>query len=94
MSNVVALPFTLGDAIRRARIDAKMSMEEVAIAVGVRYKTVWNWEHDIFAPRGRNLSRLIEVTGAAWLPHAAVTLRCDSRCYPKCADQELSPVAA
>ena len=39
-------PRTLGEHLRRARIDRKMTNVEVAHILGVAYQTVEKWEHN------------------------------------------------
>lgn len=94
MSDVQSFPFTVGDAMRRARIDAGLSPEEVAVELKVGYRTVLNWENDKYMPRGRTLLAFAELTRCPWLLETIRSARTRSRCFAKCADQELSPVAA
>ena len=67
MADLASLPFTVGDAIRRARIDAGLTVEEVAVALKVSYRTVLNWESDKFMPRGRTLLAFARLTASDWL---------------------------
>ena len=39
-------PRTLGEHLRRARVDRKMTNVEVAHILGVAYQTVEKWEHN------------------------------------------------
>lgn len=94
MTDTERYPFTVGDAIRRARIDAGLTCEEVAVGLKVSYHTVRNWENDKFVPRGRALAAFVQLTGADWLLETVNLVRTRSRCFATCADQELSPVAA
>lgn len=38
-------PRTLGDHIRKKRLDLGLQQQEVATQIGVTKSTVWNWEH-------------------------------------------------
>jgi len=38
-------PVTLGDHLRRRRIELGLYQKEVAVRLGVTATTVWNWEH-------------------------------------------------
>lgn len=86
-------PFTIGDAVARARLDADMTREELAVALGVGYRTICNWETDTFVPRGRHLAQLAQVTKAPWLVEAVGSARTRSRCLNAYADQPLLAMA-
>lgn len=84
-------PFTVGDAMRRARIDAGLSPQDVAGALGLNYNTILRWESGAKIPGGKNLARFIRVTGAHWLPDALEDLgNASSRCYVDLAGHELA----
>ena len=75
MTQTAQFPFTIDDAIRRARLDADLTPKEVALGIGCAYRTVLRWETGEKIPSGRNLARFIQLTGAAWLPEAIEVLR-------------------
>lgn len=60
----------LCDRIQRARDEAGMKRrEELALAVGVAERTVYNWEHGISSPRAEQVAKIASATGVdvAWL---------------------------
>lgn len=61
---------TLGSRIRAARKAQKLTMEEVARALGVSYPAVQQWETDKTIPTVENLTRLQSVVGVALLSDA------------------------
>lgn len=42
---IIKEPVTLGDLLRRRRLDLGLYQKEVAIQIGVTPSTIWNWEH-------------------------------------------------
>jgi DNA-binding XRE family transcriptional regulator len=38
-------PVTLGDHLRRRRLELGLYQKDVAIQIGVTASTIWNWEH-------------------------------------------------
>ncbi|QEM66770.1 helix-turn-helix domain-containing protein [Geobacter sp. FeAm09] len=40
-------PLTIGDHIRKKRMDLGLLQREVAATIGVSENTIWNWEHGI-----------------------------------------------
>jgi len=42
---LVTEPKTLGEKLRRRRIELGLQQKEVAARLGVTASTVWNWEH-------------------------------------------------
>jgi transcriptional regulator with XRE-family HTH domain len=55
----------LGVAIRRARRAARLSQDEIAVAVGVRQSSVSQWERGITTPTTHHLLLLLKLLGAA-----------------------------
>lgn len=94
MTQAVEFPFTAGDAFRRARIDADLTAKDLAAGLHVDYQTVLRWEKGAKIPRGENLAKIVELTGATWLPDALNRLRTRSRCSGVLADDTLSVLAA
>ena len=94
MTQVEAFPFTTDDCIRRARIDARLTPNELAIALDCNYQTVLRWENGTKIPSGRNLVRLIAVTGAQWLPQALESARTRNRCFATDPGQTARALAA
>ncbi len=39
-------PITLGDHLRRRRLQLELYQKDVAIQIGVTTSTIWNWEHN------------------------------------------------
>lgn len=56
-------PKTLGERIRKARMDQHLMVKELAQRVGVVPETVINWEKRNLRPTRRHLERLREVLG-------------------------------
>ncbi|MBN1958577.1 MAG: helix-turn-helix transcriptional regulator [Desulfuromonadales bacterium] len=42
---LVKEPVTLGDHLRRRRLELGLYQKDVAIQIGVTASTIWNWEH-------------------------------------------------
>jgi transcriptional regulator with XRE-family HTH domain len=55
-------PSTLGEHIRKRRLDLGLLQIEVARIIGVTESTVWNWEHEI-EPELRHIPKIIEFLG-------------------------------
>ena len=53
-------PHTLGEHIRKARMDRRLMIKELAALVGVSEDTVINWEKRGVKPMGKSLRRLQE----------------------------------
>ncbi|MCK4852133.1 MAG: helix-turn-helix transcriptional regulator [Candidatus Omnitrophica bacterium] len=51
-------PKTLGERIRRARMDKNMLIRELAEIIGVTEDSVINWEKRDMRPSGRSLERV------------------------------------
>ncbi len=56
-------PITLGDHIRRQRIDRKLLQEDVAKAIGVSTDCITNWENNRNTPQIQFLPKIIEFLG-------------------------------
>ncbi len=54
---------TLGERIRRFRLEQGLYQAQLAKRVGVDEMTIVNWEKDRSAPRGSRLARLAEALG-------------------------------
>lgn len=62
------IPFvTLGEEIRKARIDAHMDQQQLATALGVSRPLVSKWERNRSEPTATQFRRLAELTNAPWL---------------------------
>ncbi|MBI3292234.1 MAG: helix-turn-helix transcriptional regulator [Elusimicrobia bacterium] len=56
-------PRTLGEHIRKARMDRRLMIKELAVLVGVSEDTVINWEKRGVQPAGSKLERVREALG-------------------------------
>jgi len=54
---------TLGDHIRKRRLDLNLLQKDVARIIGVAQETVWNWENGATNPAVRCLPGIIEFLG-------------------------------
>ena len=54
---------TIGDHLRKKRLDMGIFQKEVAIAIGVDTLTVCNWENNLTNPRLKFLPKVIEFLG-------------------------------
>ena len=61
--------WTLADRMEKARKDAGLSTQEIADAIGISRKSVWNYEHGTTKPLRPILAAWAEVTGTyvEWL---------------------------
>lgn len=64
---VIEMPFRLGDAIRRARLDAGLDQAELAKQLEVSRPLVSRWENGKGCPDVRQMRRIAESTGAEYL---------------------------
>ncbi|MSU51334.1 MAG: helix-turn-helix domain-containing protein [Opitutus sp.] len=62
------LPRTLGDHIRRRRIDLKLLQKEVGQHMGVHCLSVWNWERNRTEPELKHQPAIIAFLGYDPLP--------------------------
>jgi DNA-binding XRE family transcriptional regulator len=53
---------TVGDHIRKKRLDLGLQQHEVAEAIGVTESTIWNWEHGT-KPLAKYLPKIIKFLG-------------------------------
>ena len=60
-------PVTLGDHLRRRRLELGMFQKDVAAQIGVTASTIWNWEHG-WTVDTRLLPRVIAFLGYNPLP--------------------------
>lgn len=69
MSTTPAPRWTLGERIRKARLDAALDQTQLAQRLGIARQTLSRWESDLTGPRVADLRRLADLTGvpAAWL---------------------------
>jgi transcriptional regulator with XRE-family HTH domain len=58
-----ANPRTLGDHLRKARVDRGQTLEQVARLLGVLGLTVHNWECNIYSPKPRSREKIVEFLG-------------------------------
>ncbi|MGH7274091.1 MAG: helix-turn-helix transcriptional regulator [Nitrospiria bacterium] len=55
-------PVSLGDHLRKKRLDLGLLQAQVAETIGVTKSTVWNWEHGT-NPETRYQSKIIQFLG-------------------------------
>jgi len=60
---------TLGDHIRKRRLDLGLFQKEVAEKIGVDETTIYNWERNATNPPNRHIPRIIEFLGCNPLPN-------------------------
>lgn len=58
---------TLGDLLKRARLDAGMEQAELAEKVGCSRASIGAWERDRNQPDFGWIKRIVAATGATWL---------------------------
>lgn len=58
---------TLGDLLRRARLDAGMDQAELAEKIGISRSAIGAWERDRSQPDFGWLKRIIAATDARWI---------------------------
>jgi transcriptional regulator with XRE-family HTH domain len=54
---------TLGDHLRKKRLDLKLLQKDVAKIIGVEEATIWNWENNRSSPKLRHIPKIIEFLG-------------------------------
>ena len=64
---LVKEPVTLGEHLRRRRLELGLYQKEVAIQIGVTTSTIWNWEHGWIIDL-RHIPRVIEFLGYNPIP--------------------------
>ena len=52
-------PQTIGEHIRKRRLDLRLKQKDVAEIIGVTESTIWNWEHGV-EPELRHIPKIIE----------------------------------
>jgi DNA-binding XRE family transcriptional regulator len=58
-----ANPRSIGEAIRKRRLDLGLRQVDVAEIIGCNEMTVVNWEQDYTNPRGNHMPRVIKFLG-------------------------------
>jgi DNA-binding transcriptional regulator YiaG len=48
-------PETIGEHIRKKRMDCRLMQSDVANIIGVSEESIWNWEHGRTKPSKKNL---------------------------------------
>jgi DNA-binding XRE family transcriptional regulator len=59
---LIQKPVTLGDHLRRRRLELGLYQKDVAAKIGVTTSTIWNWEHN-WTIDPRYIPLVIEVLG-------------------------------
>jgi transcriptional regulator with XRE-family HTH domain len=54
---------TIGDHIRKKRLDLKLHQYEIAPLIGVNKTTIFNWERNYSSPKLRQIPKIIEFLG-------------------------------
>jgi len=54
---------TLGDHLRKKRLDLKLLQKEVAKRIGVNETTIWNWENNCSSPSLSYIPKIIKFLG-------------------------------
>ena len=54
---------TIGDHLRKKRLDLELSQKEVAQIIGVSEATIWNWENNRKSPKVSFLPKIFEFLG-------------------------------
>ncbi len=53
-------PKTIGEYIRKKRMDNRLMQSEVASIIGVSEESIWSWENDRIKPSKKNVIRINE----------------------------------
>ena len=53
-------PKTIGEHMRKKRMDSRLMQSEVANIIGVSEESIWNWEHGRTKPSKKNLGIINE----------------------------------
>ena len=56
-------PSSLGQHLRKRRLDLKLQQHEVAVQLGATEPAVWGWEHNRSSPALRFMPKIIEFLG-------------------------------
>jgi len=54
---------TLGDHLRKRRLDLKLLQKEVVLILGVEEATIWNWENSYSFPQLRYIPGIVKFLG-------------------------------
>ncbi len=65
---------TIGDHIRKRRLDLKLTQKQVAELVGVDQTTVWNWERNRCKPTIARIPELTDFLGYVPIENGMTTL--------------------
>ena len=65
---------TLGDHLRKRRLDLKLLQRQVALTLGVEEATIWNWENNYSSPKLHYIPRIIQFLGYVPFNNQAKTL--------------------
>ena len=65
---------TLGDHLRKKRLDLKLLQKDAALILGVEAATIWNWENNYSSPKLHHIPRIIKFLGYVPLNTHAKTL--------------------
>ncbi|MGE4579120.1 MAG: helix-turn-helix domain-containing protein [Desulfuromonadales bacterium] len=71
---LVKEPVTLGDHLRRRRLELGLYQKDVAIQIGVTASTIWNWENDWSSITLSCMPKVIEFLGYNPIPCPEVLL--------------------
>lgn len=53
----------IGEIIRKARLDRKLSLRDVSIAIGCNHTSLWRIEQGSFVPTGKRLEAIADFLG-------------------------------
>jgi transcriptional regulator with XRE-family HTH domain len=65
---------TVGDHLRKRRLDLKLLQKQVALILGVEEATIWNWENNHSSPNLHYIPRIIKFLGYVPFDNQAKTL--------------------
>ena len=68
LEDLVKEPVTLGDHLRRRRIELGLFQKDVAIQIGVTTSTIWNWENNWSSITLSCMPKVIEFLGYNPIP--------------------------
>jgi DNA-binding transcriptional regulator YiaG len=62
-SNIPQNPTSLGEYIKKRRLEQGLSQKELSEMLNVNECTIWNWENNYFKPQKRFIPKTIEFFG-------------------------------